>query len=184
MLRRFEDTSPMIADSAFVSEMAYLIGNVTVESKASIWPFVCIRGDFGPTTIGAQTNVQDFTMLHEAEIGNRVSIGHQVTVDGGRIGSDSLVGISSTVLAGAEVGSDCIIAAGAVVPPDRTIPDNHIAYGIPAETKPITEDHREYIRWNCEEYLGMTERYLADGEFEATRREYEDDYSSESNGDV
>ncbi|SFR63953.1 gamma carbonic anhydrase family protein [Halogeometricum limi] len=173
MIRRFEETSPAVAESAFVSEMAYLVGDVTVGPEASIWPFVCVRGDFGPSSIGEQTNVQDFTMLHEADVGPRVTVGHHVTIDGASVGADSLVGIGSTVLPGASVGSDCIVGAGAVVTPDQEIPDGHVAFGIPAETQPISDDHREYVRWNCEEYLDMTARYRAQGGFERFPDEFE-----------
>lgn len=166
MIRTFEELSPVVADSAFVSEMAYLLGDVTVGPDASVWPFVCVRGDFGPTSVGEGTNVQDFTMLHEADVGPRVTVGHHVTIDGASIAADSLVGIGSTVLPGASVGSECIVGAGAVVTPDQTIPDGHVAYGVPAETRPITDEQREFVRWNCEEYLDMSARYRSLGDLE------------------
>lgn len=166
MRRTFEGSDPAVAETAFVSEMAYLVGDVVVGPDASVWPFVCVRGDFGPTSIGERTNVQDFTMLHEADIGPDVTIGHQVTVDGASVGANSLVGIGATVLAGATVGSESIVAAGAVVPPDATVPDGEIAYGVPAETRPLDDDHRKYIRWNRDQYLEMAERYRRDGDLD------------------
>jgi carbonic anhydrase/acetyltransferase-like protein (isoleucine patch superfamily) len=167
MSRAFEGCAPRIPDSAFVSEMSYLIGDVTLGERASVWPFVCARGDFEPTSIGDETNVQEFTMLHGAEIGTRVSIGHGVVIDEATVGDETLVGISSAVLGDAVVGSNCIVAAGALVREGQEIPDGHIAYGVPAETQPLTDDHRELISWICDEYLDMMERYKAHESFPA-----------------
>lgn len=163
MQRAFESHAPDVAESAFVSEMAYLVGDVTVAERASVWPFVCMRGDYGAIAVGAETNVQDFTMLHEATVGSGVTIGHNVVVDRATVGDNVLLGISSTVLPGASVGNDCIVAAGTVVHEDQEIPDGHIAYGSPPELKPITDEQREEIRWYCEEYLQLADRYRQAG---------------------
>jgi carbonic anhydrase/acetyltransferase-like protein (isoleucine patch superfamily) len=163
MQRSFEETSPVVADSAFVSEMAYLVGDVVIEDRASVWPFVCMRGDYGPITVGARTNVQDFTMLHEATVGTGVTIGHNVVLDRATVGDDSLIGISSTVLPGAIVGDECIVAAGSLVREDQEIPDGHMAYGTPAEVQPLSKEHREEIEWYGEEYLELANRYRREG---------------------
>lgn len=167
----FEDTAPSIADSAYVSEMAYLIGDVTLERDVSVWPFVCLRGDYGPITVGAQSNVQDFTMLHEATIGSGVTIGHNVVIDRATVGDDVLVGISSTILPGATIEDDCIVAAGSLIREDQTVPSGHMAYGAPAEIRPLSEDHVDEIRWYCEEYLTLAERYRNDGTVRSDERE-------------
>lgn len=159
MIRSFGERIPQVPDSAFISEMAYLIGDVTLGERTSMWPFACARGDFKSTTVGDKTNIQEFTMLHGAEIGSRVSIGHGVVIDEAIVGDETLIGISSAVLGDAVVGSNCIVAAGALVRENQEIPDGHIAYGVPAETQPLTDDHRELISWICDEYLGMMERY-------------------------
>lgn len=138
MQRAFEGTTPSIADSAFVSEMAYLIGDVTLKENASVWPFTCLRGDYGPISIGGDSNVQDFTMLHEATVGN-----------------------------------DCIVAAGTLLREDQEVPSGHMAFGAPAEIRPLSEEHREQIRWYCEEYLALSERYRNDGSIRDDG--YEDD---------
>lgn len=162
MQRAFEQTTPEVAESAFVSEMAYLVGDVTLDEEVSIWPFVCMRGDYGPIAVGAGTNVQDFTMLHEATVGSGVTIGHNVVIDRATVGDDVLVGISSTVLPGATVGDECIVAAGALVREDQDVPDGHMAYGAPAEIRPLDEGHVETIRWYAAEYRELATRYRND----------------------
>ncbi|WP_238709544.1 gamma carbonic anhydrase family protein [Natronorubrum halophilum] len=101
MERSVLDLAPEIADSAFVSELAYAVGDITVGERSSLWPFVCLRGDGGPTAVGSETNVQEFSMLHGATIGDRVTIGHNVVIDYATVEDDSLVGMSSTVQKGA-----------------------------------------------------------------------------------
>ncbi|MFC7115519.1 gamma carbonic anhydrase family protein [Natronoarchaeum sp. GCM10025703] len=178
MQRTFERTAPTVADSAFVSEMAYLVGDVTIEDRASVWPFVCMRGDYGPITVGAETNVQDFTMLHEATVGSGVTIGHNAVLDRATVGDDVLVGISSTILPEASIGDDCIIAAGSLVREGQEIPDGHMAYGTPAETRPLDDGNSELIRWYAEEYLELADRYRRDRSPEMPNGGETDEYTN------
>jgi carbonic anhydrase/acetyltransferase-like protein (isoleucine patch superfamily) len=174
MIRAFEGRLPGISESAFVSEMAYLVGDITVGERASLWPFVCARGDFEATVVGEATNVQEFTMLHGAVLGDRVSVGHGAVIDEATVGEESLIGISSSVLSGATVGSHSIVAAGAVVTEGEEVPDEHVAYGVPAETRPLTDEQAELIRSIREEYLEMSARYAADGNLGTGRPSAED----------
>lgn len=160
--------SPTVAESAFVSNMTALIGDVTVGEYSSIWPFVCLRGDDNerPTTVGEECNVQEFTMLHGAKLENKVSVGHNVTIDYATIGEFSLVGINSAVLRGATVGSNCLVAAGSLVRQGQTVPDGHLAYGVPAETRPLSEQQREEIAMVQEHYIELSRDYKETGRFE------------------
>ncbi|MFJ4039199.1 serine O-acetyltransferase [Microbacterium sp. NPDC090007] len=55
-----------------------------------------------------------------------------------KIGDDVFVGPRATILGGVEVGSRTIIGAHAVV--TKSVPDDSIAFGIPAHAKPRTSD--------------------------------------------
>lgn len=166
MRRTIRDHSPDVSDSAFVSEMAYLIGDVTVRPNASLWPFVCLRGDGGPTHVGEGTNVQEFSMLHGATVGDRVTVGHNVVVDYAEIRDDVLVGMQSAVLRGATVESNSIVAAGSVVLQDQTVPEGHLAYGTPAEVRPLTDAQYEGITDTYEHYVELSREYRAAGTME------------------
>lgn len=166
MKRSIRGATPDIADRAFVSEMSYLVGDVTVEEEASVWPFVCLRGDGGSVEVGRGTNVQEFSMIHGATLGDNVTIGHNVVVDYAEIGHDSLVGIHSAVLEGAKVEPNCLVASGCLVNHDQTIPEGHMAYGVPAETRPITDEHREEIERIQEHYVELSGEYRDAGRFE------------------
>lgn len=160
--------SPEVAESAFVAKQSALIGDVTVGERSSVWPFTCLRGDDGdmPTTVGDECNVQEFSMLHGATLEDQVSIGHNVTVDYATVGEHSLVGINSAVLRGATVGSNCLVAAGSLVRQGQTVPDGHLAYGAPAETRPLSDGQREEIDMVHEHYVELGRDYGETGRFE------------------
>lgn len=161
MRRPFEDGEPRVAEDAFVSEMAALIGDVAVGPAASVWPYVCLRGDGGAVTVGEGTNVQEFTMLHGATLGDAVTVGHGAVVDYAEVHDHALVGMGSRVMAGATVESDCIVAANAVVRHDQTVPEGHMAYGVPAETRPLTDEQLAQITDTYENYVELAARHRA-----------------------
>jgi len=138
VIRDFNSKSPKIADSAFVSEAAYITGNVEIGENSSVWPGAVIRGDFGKITIGNNTSIEDNCVVHsgtDVSIGNNVIIGHSAVVHCRRIGNNVLVGNNATILNGAEIGNFCIIGAGSLVPPETKIPDNSLAIGMPSRIK-------------------------------------------------
>ena len=105
-------------------------------------------------------------MLHGATLEERVAVGHGAVIDYATIEPGSLVGINSSVLSGATVESNCIVAAGAVVRHDQTVPEGHMAYGTPAETRPLTDDQIAEIERIQSHYVDLSREYLAEGGFE------------------
>ena len=166
MRERIFGEEPFVADSAFVSKLAYLIGDVAVGPRSSLWPFVCLRGDGDSTTVGEESNVQEFSMLHGATIGDEVTVGHNVVVDYATVEDHSLVGMQSAVLRGATVESNSIVAAGSIVLQDQTIPEGHLAYGAPAKTRPLTDGQRDEIARVHEHYVELGQSYKETGRFE------------------
>ena len=98
-------------------------------------------------------------MLHGPTIGNEVTIGHNVVVDYATVKDGSLIGMSSTVQRNAVIESNCLVAAGSLVTEDQTIPENHLAYGAPAQIRPIEEAHLEEINRVAELYVGHAATY-------------------------
>ena len=166
MQREVLGESPTVAQSAFVSEMAYLVGDVQVGERSSLWPFVCLRGDREAVVVGAETNVQEFSMLHGAHVGDRVTVGHNVVVDYADIGDDVLVGMSSTVQYGATVESNSLVAAGSLVTEDTVVPAGHLAYGVPAETRELTPEQAAVIEETADHYRENRRAYKAAGGLE------------------
>ncbi|HEY78447.1 MAG TPA: gamma carbonic anhydrase family protein [Dehalococcoidia bacterium] len=144
MIKSYNGKTPIIAESTFVSETAYIIGDVEIGEDCGIWPGVIIRGDFAPIKIGRGTDIEDNSVIHTAtpmEIGDNIIIGHGVVMHGQKIGHNTLVGNNATILDEAEIGDNCIIAAGCVVTERMKIPDQSFVTGIPAKIKAkITAD--------------------------------------------
>lgn len=138
---------PIIHPSAYVHPDAVIIGNVQIGAHASVWPGAVLRGDRGAIVIGAQTSVQDGSVLHctathDTVVGDRCVIGHIAHLEGCTVLDGSLIGSGSIVLAGATIGPVAMVAAGALVPPGRVIPPHARAMGVPAKTVPdvVTAD--------------------------------------------
>lgn len=67
------------------------------------------------------------------EIGDYVSIGHNVTVHGAKIDNYALIGMGAILLDYAEVGEGAIVAAGALVLSNTKIPPYTLWAGVPAK---------------------------------------------------
>ena len=71
-LYAIDGTEPSFADadSNWIAPDATLIGDVRVGRNAGFWFGTVIRGDNEPIVIGADTNVQEHTVMHtDPEIG-------------------------------------------------------------------------------------------------------------------
>ena len=100
---------------AFIHDTALLHGKVTIREGASVWPYVVMRSEIFEIKIGARTNIQDFVMVHVGNrtptiVGEDCSITHHVTLHGCEIGDRCLIGINSTVMDGAKIGANSIVA--------------------------------------------------------------------------
>jgi carbonic anhydrase/acetyltransferase-like protein (isoleucine patch superfamily) len=162
MIRSLGDKTPRIAASAFISEAAYIIGDVEIGEDSGVFPGAVIRGDFAGIKIGRSTMVEDNTVIHTGEpleIGDRNTIGHNVVIHCRKIGSFCLIGNNATILDEAVIGNFCIIAAGSLVSPGAIIPDYSLVVGLPGVIKPLTPAQKERLENNGEAYARMLERY-------------------------
>jgi carbonic anhydrase/acetyltransferase-like protein (isoleucine patch superfamily) len=99
-----------------------------------------------------------------------VTIGHGAIVHGMFVGRGSLIGMGSTVLSRTRIGKECLIAAGAVVPPGLEVPDRMLVMGVPAKiVRPLREQDLKYMQWLTEHYVELAEKYVK-GVFEEDRR--------------
>jgi carbonic anhydrase/acetyltransferase-like protein (isoleucine patch superfamily) len=145
MIRSLNGKTPKIADSAFISEAAYVIGDVEIGENSSVWPGAVIRGDIGKIKIGRNSVVEDNCVIHsgspnlpptaEATIGDNVIIGHGAVSNGRRIGNNVVIGMNATILHDVEIGDNSIIAAGCVVKEKMKIPANSFVTGVPGEIR-------------------------------------------------
>ncbi|MFL2803817.1 MAG: gamma carbonic anhydrase family protein [Dehalococcoidia bacterium] len=170
MIRRLGEKSPKIHPTAFVSEAAYVIGDVEIGEGASIWPGTVIRGDTHKINIGKFTNIQDNSVLHgdsEVFIGDYVTIGHRVMCHGKNIGDRCLIGNGAIVNDGVVLGSDSVIGSGSMVLERMEFPDKSIVMGMPARIKGSVKDkHLEMILSISKSYAKKAETFKAQGDLE------------------
>ena len=167
MIHPFKDTKPEIDASALVVDSAQIIGDVKIGEESSVWFNAVIRGDVNYIRVGKRTNIQDGCVLHVArktlplQIGDEVTVGHNVTLHACTIRSQCLIGMSATVMDGSEIGEQSIVGAGALVTPHTKIPPRSLVIGSPARVKrELTEEEIRGIRESAANYVGDIETYL------------------------
>src|SRR5581483_5540399 len=65
VIRSVPGRTPRVHPEAYVDPAAQVIGDVTIEAGASVWPFTVLRGDQDNyVVLGRNSNVQDNSVLH------------------------------------------------------------------------------------------------------------------------
>jgi len=143
-----------------------LIGDVTVESEASIWFGAVLRGDFGPIVVRAGANVQDNVVVHvERErptiISEDATIGHSAVLEACVVEQRAVIGMKAVVMNGATIGEESMVAAGAIVPEGMQVPPRHLAAGVPAVVKKeLSGRSLEWVRMAAPDYRALAAAYL------------------------
>jgi carbonic anhydrase/acetyltransferase-like protein (isoleucine patch superfamily) len=167
MIRPYKGIGPIIPDSCYIDESAQVIGDVVLGEQASVWMNAVVRGDVHSIRIGAYSNVQDCSVLHgmrdqySVNIGEWVTVGHNVTLHGCTIEDTCLIGMGSVILNNARIGRGSIIAAGTVIPENAVIEPNSLVIGVPGKMrrKLKPEDEESILRY-ARNYLDYTQSYL------------------------
>ncbi|HLW77884.1 MAG TPA: gamma carbonic anhydrase family protein [Bryobacteraceae bacterium] len=165
MIRSFKGIAPKIAASAYVDASAQVIGEVEIGERSSVWPCASLRGDTGPIRVGSETSIQDGCVLHMDEgfpltVGNRVTVGHAVTLHGCTVEDESLIGIGATVLNGAVIGKGSVVAAGSLVPEGMQVPPSTLVMGVPAKVKrAVTPEEQARFAEGVDHYVEKARVY-------------------------
>lgn len=157
--------APEIDPSAFVADTATVLGKVTLGANATVWFGATLRGDNERITIGANSNIQEGTVMHTdmgypLDIGENVSIGHQAMLHGCTVGDGSLIGIQAVVLNGARIGKGCLVGAGALVLEGKEFPDHSLILGSPAKAvRTLTEEDLLRLQGNAAGYVARGQHF-------------------------
>ena len=173
MIRSFNGKTPKIASSAFVSEAAYVVGDVEIGENSSVWPGAVIRGDLGSITIGKNVAVEDACVIHsgspatpvgDVTIGDNVHIGHGAVINCRRIGNNVLIGMNATLLHDAEIGNYCVIGAGCLVSQGMEIPDRSFVAGVPGKVKgEVSPQQLWWVEESSPIYVELAKKYMKEG---------------------
>ena len=167
-LYRYEDKTPRLAEGVWVADGARIVGDVRLGRDASVWFGAVVRGDTENIRIGADTNIQDGSVLHAdagkpLHIGAGVTVGHQVMLHGCTVADGALVGNQAVVLNGAKIGRGCLVGAGAVVTEGKEFPDHSLILGAPAKVvRTLTEDDLLRLQGNAASYVERGQRFKAE----------------------
>ena len=184
ILRPFRGLMPKVAESAFIAETAILIGDVEVGPGSSIWYGCILRGDGNKIRVGANTNIQDGTIVHvnhdpegdyretgggmPTHIGDNVTIGHQALIHACTLEDGAFVGMAAVVMDLAVVESGAMVGAGALVAPGKRVPTGELWVGRPARrVRDMTVAEKDLIPYIGAHYREMGALYLAEGRDQA-----------------
>jgi len=169
MIRSYRGKHPVLGSAVYIDQSAQVIGDVEIGDHSSIWFNCVVRGDVYYIRIGHHSNIQDGTVVHVTRdtnatlIGNYVSIGHNATIHGCTIQDRCLIGMGSVILDTADIGTESIVAAGAVVPIGMKVPPRSLVAGVPATIKKeLNEKDIEFIDRFWKNYIEYKEIYLAE----------------------
>ena len=125
LIKSVRGFTPKIGKDTFLADNATIIGDVEIGEGCSIW--------FG-TVLSSKSLYKSLDCVQRLiEIGDDVSIGHNVTIHGAKICNGALIGMGSVVLDHAVVGEGAIIAAGSVVLSKTIVEPGSIYAGVPAK---------------------------------------------------
>ena len=161
--------SARIHPTAYIAPTAAVMGNVALGEEASVWYGAVVRGDMAAIVIGAQTNLQDGTIVHVDEgvpctIGRRVGVGHRAILHGCTVEDECLIGMGAIVLNKAVVGTGSVVAAGAVIPEGMCIPPRSLVIGVPGRiVRTVDAALSERIATTWAHYVAQARAHRAGG---------------------
>lgn len=159
----FEGSDPDVDDAARVSREATLVGEVTVEADASVWPGAVLRGDIAPVRVGRESHIGDNATLHAVTVGEQVMVGHGAVLNEATLEDGVLVGFNATVNTGVTIGAESIVAAGTVIPADYAVPAASFVRGVPARVTPLDETTIDadaiFTDYSSGDYTDLAERH-------------------------
>jgi len=155
-------------EERYIADSARVMGEVKLGRHVGVWFGAVIRGDVAAIEIGEGTNVQDNAVIHcdagfPNIIGNNVTIGHSAVIHGCTVGDGSLIGMGATLLGKTKIGKNCLIAAGAVVPPGLEVPDGMCVMGVPGKIRrETTDDEKKYMAHLPPHYVKLAQLHVSE----------------------
>lgn len=167
MIETFNGKTPKTAPSAYIHKTSTLIGNVTVGDNCSVWPGAVLRGDVAKIIIGPNSSVQDNAVIHvdldvDTVIEEGVTIGHNATVHGTKVGHHCLIGMSACVME-CSIGHESLIAAGTLLTAGKNIPPRSLVMGVPGKIiRQLSDDEVKNLYKSAQTYCTLSDMYKAE----------------------
>jgi len=168
-LRRHLGRAPDTSGSIFIAANATVVGDVVLGQRTSVFYGSVLRGDINEIRVGEGTNIQDNVVIHLADpLGARVgawcTVGHGAIIHACTVGDECLIGMGSTLMDGAVIGSRSIVGANSLVPRGFECPAGSLVYGSPARVvRPLTAGEQGEIRGWAEKYVEVARAHASRG---------------------
>lgn len=167
----YKGKTPEIHQSAFIAPNAVVVGDVTIGANTGFW-FNCVaRGDMNEIRIGANTNIQDGTIIHVDSktfgtfIGDNVTVGHMCLLHACTLEDNCMVGMQATVMDGSVVESGALVAAGALVPPGKQVKADELWAGSPAKClRKVNDRQKDMMDYIWPGYVELAQDYRTAGQ--------------------
>ena len=166
LILSYQGKTPIIHGSCFIAPHASIVGDVEIGENSNVWYNCVIRGDVNIVRIGKDTNIQDGTVIHVATfgqgsfIGDRVTIGHAALIHACTIEDDAFVGMQACVMDGAKVETGAMLAAGALLTANKTVPSGQLWAGRPAKyVRDLNEKDLKTMAWSWAHYVKLAEQH-------------------------
>ena len=172
-LRPYKNIHPTIGNGVYIDPFSSIIGDVHLADDVNIWPMCVLRGDVNSIYVGARTNIQDGSVLHVARkgeatvdgysltIGEDVTVGHKAMLHACSVGDRVLIGMGAIVLDNACIEDDVILAAGALVPPNKTLASGFLYVGSPAKAaRALTQAEFAFLKRSASHYVNLKNEYI------------------------
>ena len=168
MIRELGEKRPKIAESAFVSEAAYVVGDVEIGENSSVWPGAFLRAERVRIRIGSNSNIQDNCVVHagfsDAEIGNNVTIAHGSMIHCARIGNHVFIGMHTVLNNQSEIDDFCMIGAYSMLKDHFKVPTRSLAVGIPVRiVRALNDQELERILSGSNFYVALAKEFKKSG---------------------
>ena len=165
-LFELQSLAPDVHESAWIAPTAAVIGDVRIGAGSGIWFHCVLRGDTNSIRIGARTNVQDGTIIHvdpgemATIIGDDVTIGHGCIIHGCKLMGRAFVGMGATILNGAVVEPEGMLAAGALLTSAKRVATGELWAGAPAKfLRLLSSEEREEFKRGSAHYVNNAARF-------------------------
>ncbi len=175
-IRTLKGMHPDIHPSAYIDESALVIGEVHIGEDTSVWPMAVVRGDVHRIEIGAQTNIQDGSVLHVTHdsdfnpgglpliVGSGVTVGHNVVLHACTLEDFCLIGIGSVILDGAVIRARAMVGAGSLVTPGKELEGGFLWVGRPVKRiRALKAKELAYFEYTAAHYVRLKNSHSAPG---------------------
>jgi len=161
----YKGVTPKIHETAFIAPGASVLGDVEIGEGSSIWFSVVLRGDVDMIRVGKNSNIQDGSVVHLSKgtptiVGDNVTVGHAAVLHGCVLEDFTFVGMGATLLDGAVLEKNSMLAAGSLLTYNKRVPSGQLWGGSPAKyMRDLTQEEIDNFKPHTEKYAALAAEY-------------------------